>query len=60
MPSKCMIMVLIHDISSALIGLKFAMKTILDPKNVWNLAYAIIPIQRHFKKKMVTVNYLIN
>ena len=41
-------LILIYDISSALLGPKIAMKVILDAKNY--------TIQLHFKKNTVTVN----
>ena len=48
-------LIIIYDISSALLGPKIAMKVILDPKICDILANTIIPIQLHFKKNMVTV-----
>ena len=40
MPSWCMViaLILIYDISSALLAAKIAMKVILDPQNVSNFA----------------------
>ena len=53
MPSKCMVIALIHiyDISSALLEPKIDMKVILDPKMSEFRLNTIIPIHLHFKKK---------